>query len=168
MNLRIGQGQDFHPLVEGRPLVLGGVEIPFQLGLAGYSDADALIHAIIDALLGAVALGDIGKHYPPSDLQYKNISSLVLLRRTGKKLEEGGWQIENIDSTVVAPEPKLEPFIDRMRGKVAEALRLHPEQVSIKAKTAEAPAFSRIPGISAYAVALVSPLAKKYNQSEVI
>lgn len=161
--MRIGQGQDFHPLVDGRPLMLGGIEVPFQSGLAGYSDADALLHAIIDALLGATALGDIGRHYPPNDLQYKNISSLVLLRRTRKLLEEAGWRIENIDSTVVAQAPKLEPFIDRMREKIAEALHIRPEQISVKAKSAEV-ATTRVRGISAYAVALV----EKTPTSEVV
>ena len=154
--MRIGYGNDFHPLIEGQGLVLGGVEIPFEYKLAGYSDADVLVHAIIDALLGATASGDIGTHFPPSDLRYKGISSITLLRRVGKLLREQGWQICNIDTTVVAERPRLSEFIDHMREQIGQALGIDKGQVSVKAKTsAGAELSARAAGISAYAVALV-------------
>ena len=134
---RIGEGWDTHQLVEGRPLVLGGVTIPFSKGLLGHSDADALCHAIIDALLGAAALGDIGKHFPDTDLRFRGANSVQLLKHTALLLREAGWQIGNVDSTVIAQAPKLAPFIDAMRKNLSEALGLDISQVNVKAKTAE-------------------------------
>ncbi len=134
---RIGEGWDTHQLVEGRPLVLGGVTIPFSKGLLGHSDADALCHAITDALLGAAALGDIGKHFPDTDPRYKGADSVALLKHTAALVREGGWQIGNVDSTVIAEAPKLAPFIDAMRKNLSEALGLEEAQVNVKAKTAE-------------------------------
>ncbi len=134
---RIGEGWDTHKLVEGRPLVLGGVTIPFSKGLLGHSDADALCHAITDALLGAAALGDIGKHFPDTDPRYKGADSVALLKHTAALVRESGWQIGNVDSTVIAQAPKLAPFIDAMRKNLSEALGLDVAQVNVKAKTAE-------------------------------
>jgi len=134
---RIGEGWDCHALVPGRPLILGGVEIAHTLGLLGHSDADVLLHAIIDALIGAAGLGDIGRHFPDTDARFKGTDSIVLLRETGQRLREAGWRIGNIDSTVVAQAPKLAPYIAAMRVCIAEALGLDAEQVNVKAKTAE-------------------------------
>lgn len=134
--IRVGIGYDAHPLVAGRRLVLGGVEIPFEKGLDGWSDADVLTHAIIDALLGAAALGDIGSHFPPGDPAYRNISSLVLLEKVRDKLKVNCWQISNIDATVVAAEPKLRDFIDNMRRRISKAAGIDTGQVGIKASTA--------------------------------
>ena len=117
--MRIGIGYDIHPLTQGRRLVLGGIDIPFGKGLSGYSDADVLTHAIIDALLGAAALGDIGSHFPPGEPQYKDISSLALLERVRDKLTENGWQVENVDATIVAEQPRLSDFIDGMRKQLS-------------------------------------------------
>lgn len=133
--MRIGTGWDIHRLVENRPLIIGGVQIPHSLGEAGHSDGDVLLHALIDALLGAAALGDIGSHYPPSDDQWKNISSLELLRITLDKLE--GWEIVNVDTTVILEHPKLRPHIQAIRYSLAQACNITIEQVSVKAKTAE-------------------------------
>jgi 2-C-methyl-D-erythritol 2,4-cyclodiphosphate synthase len=134
--LRVGTGYDIHPLVKKRKLVLGGVEIPFDKGLDGWSDADVLTHAVIDALLGAAALGDIGSHFPPGEPQYKDISSLTLLKEVGKKLAAGGWHIVNIDATVIAEEPKLAGFFGQMRWQLSGRLGIDLEQVSVKASTA--------------------------------
>jgi 2-C-methyl-D-erythritol 2,4-cyclodiphosphate synthase len=134
--LRVGIGYDVHPLVKKRKLILGGVEIPFDKGLDGWSDADVLTHAVIDSLLGAAALGDIGSHFPPGEAQYKDISSLVLLEKTGEKLAAGGWRIVNIDATVVAEEPKLAGFFGQMRWQLSGRLGIDLEQVSVKASTA--------------------------------
>jgi len=134
--LRIGTGYDAHPLVKKRKLILGGVEIPFNKGLDGWSDADVLTHAVIDALLGAAALGDIGGHFPPGEAQYKDISSLILLKEVGEKLITGGWRIVNIDATVIAEKPKLAGFIDRMRQNLNQTLGIEMERVSVKASTA--------------------------------
>jgi len=134
--LRIGTGYDMHPLVKKRKLILGGVEVPFARGLSGWSDADVLTHAIIDALLGAAALGDIGGHFPPGEAQYKDISSLILLKEVGEKLAEKGWRIVNIDATVIAEEPKLAGFIDGMRQNLSQTLGMEVERVSVKASTA--------------------------------
>jgi 2-C-methyl-D-erythritol 4-phosphate cytidylyltransferase/2-C-methyl-D-erythritol 2,4-cyclodiphosphate synthase len=134
---RIGEGWDIHQLVEGRPLVLGGITIPFSKGLLGHSDADALCHAITDALLGAAALGDIGKHFPDTDPGYKGANSIALLKHTAALVRESGWQIGNVDSTVIAQAPKLASFIDAMRKNLSEALGLDVAQVNVKAKTAE-------------------------------
>jgi 2-C-methyl-D-erythritol 2,4-cyclodiphosphate synthase len=133
--MRIGTGYDVHPLVPGRKLVLGGIEIPFDKGLDGWSDADVLVHAIVDALLGAAALGDIGRHFPPGDPAYRNASSLLLLEKTGEKLAGRGFRVVNIDATVVAERPKLAGYIDAMRGKLAEALGIDIDRVSVKAST---------------------------------
>jgi len=134
-NMRIGIGFDVHPLIKERKLVLGGVEIPFRKGLDGWSDADALTHAIIDALLGAAALGDIGRHFPPGEAQYKDISSLSLLKATMEKLAAQGWHIVNIDATVIAEAPKLAGFIEKMRQKLSQTLGIEIDKVSVKAST---------------------------------
>ena len=134
---RIGEGWDVHALVPGRRLVLGGVEIPFHLGLLGHSDADVLLHAITDALLGAAALGDIGTHFSDSDERWRGADSWLLLQATGVMLQGAGWKISNIDSTVIAQAPKLAPFILAMRERIAAALLLEVNQVNVKAKTAE-------------------------------
>ena len=136
-SIRIGYGTDAHRLVEGRPLVLGGVEIPYDRGLLGHSDADVLLHAVMDALLGAAALGDIGLHFPDSDERYAGISSLKLLQQTGRILFEAGYAISNIDATLIAEKPKISPYRDEMRRVIAEALGIDISQVSIKATTME-------------------------------
>jgi 2-C-methyl-D-erythritol 2,4-cyclodiphosphate synthase len=157
--MRIGTGYDVHPLVPGRKLVLGGVEIPFEKGLDGWSDADVLVHAIMDALLGAAALGDIGRHFPPGDPAYKDISSLALLAKTGDKLAEHGYHVVNIDATVVAERPKLAGHIDAMRRKLAGVLDIDIGRVSIKASTNNGVgAIARGEGIAAMAVALVEEI----------
>jgi len=135
--MRIGEGWDIHALVEGRPLMLGGVHIPHTHGLLGHSDADALLHAITDALLGAAALGDIGHHFPDTDPNFKGADSWVLLHHAGQLLREAGWSIGNLDSTVIAQAPKLAPYIAAMRERIAQALGLDVTQVNVKAKTAE-------------------------------
>jgi len=134
---RIGQGFDLHVFTEGRPLIIGGVEIPYHKGLAGHSDADVLIHAIIDALIGAVALGDIGKLFPDTDDKFKNIDSKILLKEVYLKITDLGYKINNIDSTIIIEQPKLRSYIDKMRGVIAGILDIREEQVSIKAKTSE-------------------------------
>jgi 2-C-methyl-D-erythritol 2,4-cyclodiphosphate synthase len=152
--MRIGIGYDAHRLTEGRPLVLGGVEIPFEQGLEGWSDADVVVHAIIDALLGASALGDIGSHFPAGDPAYKGISSIVLLHRTGTLLREHGWRISNIDATIVAERPPIHPFIDQMRQNISQALSISKSQLGIKATTTEGLGFTgRGEGIATFAVA---------------
>lgn len=154
--MRIGVGYDVHPLVAGRRLLLGGVDIPFDRGLAGWSDADVLLHAIIDALLGAAALGDIGSHFPPGEPQYKGISSLTLLQKVRDQIGRDGWRVGNIDATIVAEAPRLRDFIDDMRQKISRALAIDFSQVSVKAKTSEKLGFvGRGEGIAAYAVALL-------------
>jgi 2-C-methyl-D-erythritol 2,4-cyclodiphosphate synthase len=137
MKLRVGEGWDTHALVPGRKLLLGGVEIPFDRGLLGHSDADALLHAITDALLGAAALGDIGSHFPDTDARFKGADSSVLLKEVGRLLAGLGWKIGNIDSTVIAQAPRLAPHIAAMRANIAAALGLEVDQVNVKAKTAE-------------------------------
>jgi 2-C-methyl-D-erythritol 2,4-cyclodiphosphate synthase len=137
LNLRIGEGWDTHQLVTGRALVLGGVTIPHTHGLLGHSDADALLHAITDALLGAAGLGDIGRHFPDTDPQFRGADSRVLLRTAAARVREAGWQIVNIDSTIVAQAPKMAPHIDAMRACIAQTLGLAAEAVNVKAKTAE-------------------------------
>ena len=154
--MRIGTGYDVHPLTSGRRLVLGGVEIPFAKGLSGWSDADVLTHAIIDALLGAAALGDIGSHFPPGEPQYQDISSLVLLEKVKNELDKNGWQINNIDATIVAEQPRLRDFIDRMRQKLSQTLGIDMSQVSVKASTSEGLGFiGQGEGIATYAVAML-------------
>jgi 2-C-methyl-D-erythritol 2,4-cyclodiphosphate synthase len=136
-NFRIGEGWDTHALVPGRSLVIGGVDVPYSVGLLGHSDADVLLHAIIDALLGAAALGDIGSHFPDTDARFKGADSLTLLAETGRLLANRGYRIGNVDSTVVAQAPKLAPYLPAMREKIASALELDVGQVNVKAKTAE-------------------------------
>ena len=137
MTMRIGEGWDIHALVGGRKLILGGVEVPFHLGLLGHSDADALLHAITDALLGAAAMGDIGMHFPDTDERFKGADSTVLLAEAARRVREKGFEIGNIDSTVIAQAPKLMPFIPAMRAQIAQTLRLQLDQINVKAKTAE-------------------------------
>jgi 2-C-methyl-D-erythritol 2,4-cyclodiphosphate synthase len=134
---RIGEGWDVHALVPGRKLVIGGVDIPFERGLLGHSDADVLLHAITDALLGAAGLGDIGHHFPDTDERFKNADSIVLLTEAARRVRERGLQIGNVDSTVIAQAPKLAAYIDAMRSRIAQALDLAPDCVNVKAKTAE-------------------------------
>ena len=155
-NLRIGHGYDVHRLVEGRPLVLGGVEIPFSLGLLGHSDADVLTHSVMDALAGAVKLGDIGRLFPDTDPQYKGISSLKLLARTGALLGEAGYRVVNIDATLIAQAPKIGPWRSQMEKNIAAALGIDCELVNIKATTEERLGFTGDgSGMAAHAVALV-------------
>jgi 2-C-methyl-D-erythritol 2,4-cyclodiphosphate synthase len=137
MKLRIGEGWDIHALVEGRKLILGGVEIPHSKGLLGHSDADALLHAITDALLGAAALGDIGTHFPDTDAQYKGVDSTVLLAEAARRVRAKGFEIGNVDSTVVAQAPRLAPHITAMRARISDVLGVAVDQVNVKAKTAE-------------------------------
>ena len=154
--MRIGIGYDVHPLTPGRRLVLGGVDIPFDKGLDGWSDADVLTHAIIDALLGAAALGDIGSHFPSGEARYKDVSSLVLLEQVRDKLAENVWCVGNIDATIVAGEPRLREFINGMREQLSQVLGIHVSQVSVKASTSNRVGFvGRGEGIAAYAVALI-------------
>ncbi|MBO5735543.1 MAG: 2-C-methyl-D-erythritol 2,4-cyclodiphosphate synthase [Clostridia bacterium] len=154
--IRIGHGYDVHRLVEGRKLIIGGVEIPHTLGLLGHSDADVLLHAVCDALLGAAALGDIGKHFPDSDPAYKGIDSALLLRHCGKLLLEQGYTVGNVDATVIAQKPKLAPHITAMRENIASCLGIGIDQVNVKATTEEHLGFSgREEGIASHAVALI-------------
>jgi len=158
--MRVGIGYDVHPLTSGRRLVLGGVDIPFNKGLSGWSDADVLAHAIMDALLGAAALGDIGSHFPPGEPQYKDISSLTLLKRVGDKLAENSWQIVNVDATIVAEQPKLRDFIDQMRQQLSQTLGIALSQVGVKASTSARLGFvGRGEGIAACAVALIEGIS---------
>jgi 2-C-methyl-D-erythritol 2,4-cyclodiphosphate synthase len=155
--MRIGIGYDVHPLVKDRKLVLGGVAIPFRKGLDGWSDADVAAHAIIDALLGAAALGDIGRHFPSGEAQYKDISSLELLKMTNDKLAAKGWHIVNIDTTVIAEEPKLAGYIERMRQSLSQTLAIDTERVSVKASTSNGlGGIGKGKWIEAHAVALIS------------
>ncbi len=153
---RMGVGYDVHRLTTGRPLILGGVEIPFPHGLAGHSDADVLSHALGDALLGAAGLGDLGRHFPDSDPQYKGISSLRLLERIFFLIQQKGYKIGNVDATIVAQEPKLAPYTEKMQAALAPLLQVSVDQISIKATTTEGLGFAgRQEGIAAYAVALL-------------
>ena len=154
--MRIGMGYDVHKLVDNRPLIIGGVEIPYHLGLLGHSDADVLLHAVMDALLGAAALGDIGKHFPDTDEAYKGISSMVLLEKVGELLEEKMFLIDNIDATIIAQAPKMRPYIDTMRENIAKALKIDIDQVNVKATTEEGLGFTGAgEGIAASAVCLL-------------
>lgn len=154
--MRIGMGYDVHKLTEGRKLIMGGVEIPYEKGLLGHSDADVLVHAVMDALLGAAALGDIGKHFPDTDPQYSGISSIRLLEHVGRLLDENGYVIENIDATIIAQRPKMRPYIDQMRENMAQALGIETDQVSVKATTEEGLGFTGSgEGISSHAVCLL-------------
>ena len=157
--LRVGHGYDVHRLVEGRALILGGVTVPFDRGLLGHSDADVLTHAVMDALLGAAALGDIGKLFPDSDAAYAGADSMLLLRRVTALLREHGWQVGNVDATVVAQMPKLAPYIPEMRRRLAEAMGLDVDCVSVKATTEEKLGFTGSgEGMAAHAVALIERL----------
>ncbi len=157
--MRIGHGYDVHRLVAGRDLVLGGAKIPHSKGLLGHSDADALIHAICDACLGAAGLGDIGRHFPDTDPQYKNIDSRVLLRKVHEQLDAGGYRVANVDSTIVAQAPKLAPYIEKMTVNIAADLGISREQVNVKATTTERLGFAgREEGITAYAVVLLDQI----------
>jgi len=154
MDFRVGIGFDSHPLVEGRALVLGGVSIPYHMGLSGHSDGDVLVHAMMDALLGAAALGDKGIHFPSSDPQYKDISSLILLSTVGDLVRGGGWRISNVDATMLAQNPRLAPFVESMREQAGNALSRPVQRIGIKVTTTDHLGFvGREEGIAAYAVA---------------
>lgn len=154
--MRIGHGYDVHKFAENRKLILGGVEIPYELGLLGHSDADVLVHAVMDSLLGAAALGDIGKHFPDTDEKYKGADSMALLREVCRILAENGYKIGNIDSTVIAQKPKLKDYILSMRENIASACNIDISQVSVKATTEENLGFTgRLEGISAHAVCII-------------
>ena len=155
--MRIGMGYDVHKLVENRDLILGGVKIPYSLGLLGHSDADVLLHAIMDSLLGAAALGDIGKHFPDSDDRYKGISSIELLKYVGSLLKENDWLIENIDSTIIAQKPKMAPHIENMRKNISEALNIDIGQINVKATPEEGLGFTgEGKGISSQSICLLT------------
>lgn len=157
MTLRIGNGYDIHRLVEGRPLILGGVTIPHDRGLDGHSDADVLTHAIMDALLGALSLGDIGLYFPPGDPQWAGADSLKLLAQVNAMVQERGWAVCNVDSVIVAEQPKMKPHINAMRSRLAEVLGVDPSQVGVKATTNETLGpVGRQEGIAVYAVALLT------------
>lgn len=167
--MRIGQGYDVHRLVQDRPLILGGVEVPYEKGLLGHSDADVLIHAVMDALLGAAALGDIGQHFPDTDPAYKGISSVELLKKAGELLDEKGFVIENIDSTIIAQRPKLASYRPQMAANIADALHLDVSRVSVKATTEEGLGFTgNGEGISAQAIALLTEAADYCYDREII
>jgi len=158
-SFRIGHGYDVHKLVENRRLILGGVEIPHTLGLLGHSDADVLVHAVMDALIGAMALGDIGKHFPDNDNAYLDISSLKLLSRVKDLLSENGYTVSNIDATVIAQKPKLAPHIEAMRENIAQTLEISVSQINVKATTEEHLGFTgREEGIAAHAVVLIEKI----------
>lgn len=154
--MRIGHGYDVHKLTENRKLILGGVEIPFELGLLGHSDADVLLHAVSDALLGAAALGDIGKHFPDTDPRYEGADSMKLLERVVELLEEKGFKVNNIDCTVIAQKPKLAPFIGQMKSNIAQVCGIDGDRVNVKATTEEKLGFTgALEGISAHAVCTI-------------
>lgn len=156
MDIRIGQGYDVHPLVPGRALILGGVTIPHDMGLHGHSDADVLLHAITDALLGAAGLGDIGRMFPDSDARWQGADSRMLLRGALAAVRAAGWQVGNVDCTVIAQAPRIAPFVDRMREHIAADLGIAPDRVNVKGKTTERLGFvGRGEGIAAEAVALL-------------
>ncbi|MBR6315500.1 MAG: 2-C-methyl-D-erythritol 2,4-cyclodiphosphate synthase [Lachnospiraceae bacterium] len=163
--MRIGMGYDVHRLGPDRKLIIGGVEIPYELGLVGHSDADVLLHAIMDAMLGAAALGDIGKHFPDTDNAYKGISSMKLLEEVGRKVEEAGYFVENIDATIIAQKPKMRPYIDQMRENIAKALQIDITQVNVKATTEEGLGFTgNMEGISSQAICML--VAPSYLMAE--
>ena len=167
--MRVGLGYDVHKLVEGRDLILGGVTIPYEKGLLGHSDADVLVHAIMDALLGATALGDIGKHFPDTDPAYKGISSIKLLQHVGKLLEDNLYVIENIDATIIAQRPKMAPHIMTMRNNIAEALGIEVDQINVKATTEEGLGFTGTgEGISSQAICAVERITNlaSYNVAD--
>ena len=155
--MRVGMGYDVHRLVEGRDLIIGGVQIPYEKGLLGHSDADVLLHAIMDALLGAAALGDIGKHFPDTDPKYKGADSRVLLREVARLLDEANYMVENIDATIIAQAPKMRPHIDTMRQNIADDLGIDISQVNVKATTEEGLGFTGTgEGISSQAICMLS------------
>jgi 2-C-methyl-D-erythritol 2,4-cyclodiphosphate synthase len=157
--MRVGLGYDVHRLVENRKLILGGVEIPFEKGLLGHSDADVLLHAIMDSLLGACALGDIGKHFPDTDNTFKGISSILLLEQTGKLLSNAGYAINNIDATIIAQKPKMLPHIEQMRENISKALNIDINKINIKATTEEGLGFTgEMLGISSQSIASVESI----------
>lgn len=157
MNIRIGNGYDIHRLIVGRPLILGGVEISHPVGLLGHSDADVLTHAIMDAMLGALSLGDIGHYFPPTDPQWAGANSLDLLQQVDSLIKSQGWQIGNIDSVIVAERPKLKPYLEKMKDKLAQILAIDPNQIGIKATTNEQLGpVGREEGIAAYAIVLLA------------
>lgn len=156
MNFRIGEGWDVHALVEGRKLILGGVDIPHDKGLLGHSDADVLLHAITDAILGAAGLGDIGRHFPDTAVEFKGADSWVLLQEAARRVREKGWEFGNIDSTVIAQKPKLAPHIPAMQQRIAQALGITEDQVNVKAKTAESMGpVGELKAMEANAIALI-------------
>ncbi len=162
--MRVGLGYDVHKLVEDRELILGGVTIPYEKGLLGHSDADVLVHAIMDALVGAAALGDIGKHFPDTDPQYKGISSIKLLEHVGKLLDEHMYVIENIDATIIAQRPKMAPYIPEMRKNIADTLGLEFDQVNVKATTEEGLGFTGTgEGISSQAICAIEKITNLVN-----
>lgn len=163
--MRIGMGYDVHRLAENRKMIIGGVEIPYEKGLLGHSDADVLLHAIMDALLGAAALGDIGKHFPDTDPVYEGISSMKLLEKVGQLLEDNRYVIENIDATIIAQKPKMRPYIDTMRENIAGALGIELFQVNVKATTEEGLGFTgAMEGISSQAICMLQRPAERYEQ----
>ena len=157
--MRVGMGYDVHRLVEGRKLILGGVEIPWELGLLGHSDADVIVHAIMDSLLGAAALGDIGKHFPDTDPEYAGISSILLLEKVGNLLKEKGYKIINIDATIIAQKPKLLPHVPKMRENIAKALEIDVDQINVKATTEEGLGFTgTLQGISSQSICAIEEI----------
>ncbi len=165
--MRVGTGYDVHRLVEDRKLILGGVDIEYEKGLLGHSDADVLLHAIMDAMLGAAALGDIGKHFPDTDPAYEGISSIELLKKTGELLEDKCYMIENIDATIIAQRPKLLPYIDEMKKNIVDALKLEEDQVNIKATTEEGLGFTgKGEGIASQAVCMISSMFEHEIQGQ--
>ncbi len=163
--MRVGTGYDVHRLTQGRKCIIGGVEIPYEKGLLGHSDADVLLHAVMDALLGAAALGDIGRHFPDTDPAYQGISSLKLLEHVAKLLEENLFFVENIDATIIAQDPKMRPYIDQMRENIAKTLGIEMGQVNVKATTEEGLGFTgRGEGISAQAVCLLTSPREMYSE----
>ncbi len=163
--MRIGMGYDVHRLIQDRRLVIGGVEIPYEKGLLGHSDADVLLHAVMDALLGAAALGDIGKHFPDTDPAYKGISSVALLKHVGELLEENRFLIENIDATIIAQAPKMQPYIDQMRANIAGTLGIEMDQVNVKATTEEGLGFTGSgEGISSQAICMLTSPRELYSE----
>lgn len=167
--MRIGQGYDVHKLVQGRDLILGGVNIPYEKGLLGHSDADVLVHAVMDALLGAAALGDIGQHFPDTDPAYKGISSIELLKKVGELLDGEGYVVENIDATIIAQRPKLAQFRPQMAANIADALHLDVSRVSVKATTEEGLGFTGTgEGISSQAITLLTEIADYCYDSKIM
>lgn len=156
-NIRVGHGYDVHRFAENRKLIIGGVEIPYTMGLLGHSDADVLIHAVMDAVIGALGLGDIGKHFPDTDGEYKDISSMILADRVYTLLQEQGYSIVNIDATIIAQKPKLAPYISDIKNNIAKVFHVTPDQVNVKATTEEKLGFTgRLEGISSHAVCLIA------------